>query len=1017
MKKLLTLVVAMMVSLSAWAQSSRVISAEQANQSPLGPVDRNVNEALVPASNATQAGSGLPIGTITTDAVTAIKVGEASNAYTFVVPNNNQLATAASTGGGSVAFIYRQNVTGCGGQTIDNGLFRMSISSDGGNNWDVGSAGTSSSGGTPVGCYGIGPINPGYSQVSRYPNIAISLTGGGTAPSDLIAVYSGPVLDPGYPTVEGWDGVVAGVVDDPSGTASTTQESYYFQNNNQFQSYSLVERVSGEYWYVAWSYDSNLPDALQVGSTLFLNKGTYDENTGQVNWSAVKSYNLPFQKSVTATGDSVPIRVTPNIAFSPDGTTGFVSLQGDINDRDTVYQPILIESTDGGQTWGNPVEVDLSQFAELREALQSFWIVTDTTTGDTLPFGSGKPTTGFDHDLVVDKNGNPHMLVVVGNASTNTANGGTNEAAYSIVSAARMFMVDITRDNFGDFSGILLGPQVTFRGTFGTGSGDSDQTTADPWVQMSRSADGSKVFFSWTDSDTTGGNFGNSDNSNPNLIGAALDVDNMKITNLTNWTITDNTWVSRAVMPKVAPVALDKANNEHAVPTVIMDIGTGSSLLDPVSFWYFSDVTYAPADYVNDAEFFYNCKENPFSNNVMPTEPGCGLSDGVLQVMASGGLGGYTYQWDAAAGGATTATVSGLAAGIYKVTVTDSVGCSETIEVTLNNASAPVLTQDSVANISCFGAGDGYAAVSVTTPSGAAIASYAWSNGETDSVATMLPAGTNTLTVTDVNNCVSLTTVTIAEPDELTVSVSGTDPLCFGDANGQVSAISAGGTGTVSFAWDNGGTDPTLSGLPDGSYTVTVTDENGCNANETVTISQPDTLALSLSSIANNNQNPPFGGIAIVSATGGTDPVSYTWTGPDGYQDNSNQTTIFGLNGGTYVVTATDANGCVTIDSVVVDGRVDISDAIEDELAAGISNMKLYPNPNNGVFTVDLEMDRAENVTVSILNLNGQVVDMVSARSAISFRHNFQLQTLPAGIYLVQVTTERGTAGRRVVLR
>ncbi len=1008
MRQTLTLIVAMLMTAPIWAQSTRIISSEQQEQ--LYPIERVFPTETGTISHTTDPGNTDP-GTITQDVVTAIKIGASSNAYSFVIAENTQISAVQAADGDAISFIYRQNIDDCGGATIDNGLYRMTISTDGGTNWNVGSAGTSNAASIPVGCYGIGPINSTYTQVSRYPNMVLSLPAGGANVADIQGVYTGAVLDPGYPNVEGWDGVVAGVVNDPAGTGTTTQEDYYFQNNDQFQSYSLVERVPGEYWYVGWDYNGP-GSANEVGIILKANKGVYDAGTSKVNWTNELSYTMPFVKFLpTGATDSADARAgSPQIAFSPDGTTGYISLNADINDRDTVFQPVFFESTDGGVSWSDPYEVKLRQFNELRDLLQSFWIVVDTTTGDTLPSGRGVPTTAFDHSLTVDKNGNPHFVALICNASSNSADGSVNPPSYSVFSGLRMFLCDVTIDSYGDPNIIVLTPQATFRGSFGLiGGGGSDETTADPWIQTSRTPDGSKIFISTTETDTTG-DFGNNDNSNPNLLTRAIDVDLMKATTVTNWTGNDATWASRAVMPKMAKTILDDGSGNYTMPVVIMDLIPNTTLLNPVSYWYFSDVKYNSSDFTEDVEFFYNCKENPFNNTVNATAPGCGQADGSITVNAAGGVGSYTYAWD---NGATTATVTGLSSGIYEVTVTDSLGCTDVIEYTLNDANSPTLTVDSTANISCFGDGNGYAEVNAVPAAGATVSSYLWSNGETTAIATMLPAGTNSLVVTDDQNCVSQTTVVIEEPSDITLNAVATNADCFGDATGTASATAFGGTGMLSYAWDNGGTTSSITGLPAGTYSVTVTDMNGCDNTTSVTVAEPDILALQLSSNANTAQVPPYNGFATVNYTGGTDPVEFTWTGPDGFTGNSN--IIFGLNGGTYLVTATDANGCSTTDSVVVDGRA--TDAIEDELSAGISTMSIVPNPNNGHFAVSLEMDRAEDVTIEVLNLNGQVVKAVRERNVINVDQQVNLSHQAAGVYMIQVTTSRGTAGRKVVVR
>lgn len=1016
MRQTLTLLVAMLVSAPLWAQSTRIIPNDQ--REGLYPIERPVLSEVATPDDITGTGTTLPVGTVTTDQVTAIKIGESSNAYSFILADQVQISALSASDGDVISFIYRQNIASCGGQTIDNGLYRVSVSGDGGASWNVGSSGTSTAANTPIGCYGIGPVNAAYTRVSRYPNFLLSLPTAGATKADMVGVYVGAVLDPGYPTVSGWDGVVGGVMDDIAGGApTTTQEDYLFGNNDQFQSYQLTERVPGEYWYVARDYYG--PGASpEVGTQIKVNKGTYDAATQSVNWTNVETLIPNYVNYLPASAtDSFTAVTSPNIAFSPDGQTGYISFNGDINDRDSVFLPVFIKTTDGGLTWGDPYEVKLRDFPEMVELIESFWIVVDTTTGDTLPAGNGAVTTYFDHDLVVDKNGNPHFVTGVANAGTNNADGSRDLPNYAISSFLRMYVIDVTVDNFGDPNVLVLADQTTFRGSIGqVGAGGSDETTADPWLQASRTPDGEKVFLSWTESDTAGGNFGNPDNSNPNFITRAIDVDNLTATDVTDWTFNDLTWASRAIMPKTAPVALDDGNGNYKLPTVIMDVAPNTTLLNPVSYWYFSDVAVDDADFTNQLSFFYNCKENPFTNTITPTAPGCGLSDGALAVNASGGVGSYTYQWDAAAGGVTTASVSGLASGIYEVTITDSLGCTDIITFTLNDANSPALAVDSTANISCFGLGNGYAGVTATPATGATVASYLWSNGETTAAATMLPAGTNTLTVTDDQNCVSKITVSINEPSDVSLSASSSDAGCFGDASGTASALAFGGTGTITYAWDNGGSGPSINGLVAGMYMVTVTDENGCTKSETVTISQPDSLALNLSSNPNTATMPPFNGFATVSSTGGTDPVNFSWTGPGGYTNNQN--IAFGLNGGTYFVTATDANGCVTNDSVVVEGFVDtMSTNIDNELVAGINNLSIFPNPTNGNFTVNLELDRSQDVVLEVYNLRGQVISRVESRNAIVVEEDFSLESAPAGVYFIQVTTDRGTAGRKVVLR
>ena len=1009
MKRVLHVLLGILVSGPLVAQRSVVSSSQQA---ALSPIDKSKYHLMEASSEATAPGNELPGGSVVTDVVTAIKIGSASNAFTFLIGENVQISAVQATDGDAIGFIYRQNISDCGGATVDNGLYRYSFSSNGGTSWNVGSAGTSSSGVTPIGCYGFGVMNANATKLGRYPNFLLSQASGGTTLADIKGVYVGAALDPAYPAVTDWDGMIAGFVDNAATTnPSYLQEDYFFGNNTQYLPYHLIERVPGEYWYTTWDYNAGGSPA--VGQVLKITKGTYNQSTSKVDWTEVESINIPFVKFLsTGATDSSTARTTPTIAFSPDGMTGYVAMNGDINDRDSVYMPVWLKSTDGGQTWGDPEEVKLRQFPELKELIQSFWIVVDTTTGDTLPSGSGVPTTGFDHDLIVDKHGNPHFICVVANGGVNTSSGGVVAPNYTIYSGLRKFILDITLDSFGDPNCLVIGDQLTFRGSFGLiGSGGSDEVTADPFIQASRTRDGSKIFFSWTDSDTTGA-FGNSDNNNPNFITRGLDVDSLKVTSDINWTINDLNWVSRAVMPKTAPVVLDDGQGTYTVPTVVMDIAPNTSAVSPVSFWYFSDVQNSDSDFSNDISFFYNCKENPFSNVITSTAPGCGLSDGSLSVAASGGLGSYTYAWGANAGAATTPVVSGLSAGVYEVTITDSVGCTDVLAVTLNDANSPILVVDSTANITCFGDGNGYASVNATPAPGSTVSSYLWSNGETSAAAISLPPGNSSVIVSDDQNCVSTISVTIDEPSDVSLTASANDAACFGEASGEVTSFASGGTGAIAYAWNTGDNSPSISGLPAGSYTVTVTDANGCSKNQTVVISQPDSLALNLSSNPNSNATPPYNGFATVSNTGGSDPVSFEWTGPGGYTNNQN--IAFGLSGGMYFVTATDANGCTTSDSVFVDGPGLVS--IDHAFSTGVSAMNIFPNPSQGILSMDLELNRIQDITIDLLTLRGKSLIRTHHHQVLSIKEELDLTHLPAGVYLIQVSTELGTTGRKVIL-
>lgn len=1005
MKHFISFTMLVFLAVGATGQTVHLLKPESSQL--LGPIPPRIEK--LESAEVIAPGDDLPIGTITSDVVTAIKVGEASNMFTFFQVENNQISAISASDGDAIAFIYRQSIHPCGGSTTDNGLIRYSISSDGGQTWDNGAAGLSSSGDTPTGCYGKGPVNPAYLQAGRYPNFLLSLPDSGQSLQDLKGIYAGGALNPLYPSIDDWDGMVAGVVDLVADSIPViSQEDYYFGNNDQHLPYSLVERIPGEYWTATWTYDARTD--LKIGKILKINRGVYDGMSGTVSWANVATIN-PGVVNYTRTGfnSEVYARQNPVIAFSPDGQTGYVSFIGDIDDRDSVYLPILIRSSDAGNTWEAPIEVKLRQFEALKDTLQSFWSVVNTATGDTVPAGNGIPTTAFSHDMVVDKWGNPHVVCIVGNSGSIEADGTQAPPNYTIFGDGEKFVCDITLDTFGDPNVILLHNQATFRGYVGYGGGPAAPLTyeADTWIQGTRNPGGGKLFFSWTESDTTG-KFGNSENRDPNLLTIGLDVENYTSTLVTNHTINDIVWSGRAVLPKMAPVVLDNGIGSYTLPVVAADIPphviSGSG---PTPFWYFSDITYTDADFTKDISFFYNCKENPIT--IIPTLdlPAFDSSNGAISLAVAGGVGAWHVSWNTAD---TIAAIADLDAGIYEVTVTDSLGCQVDTQIILNDQKAPMILLDSIANISCYGGQNGVGAVSVLLDSAATSATYLWSNGDTDSLVSGLAKGSYQLVVEDNLGCEAWLEIAIAEPDSLDILLAGTKLACYGDADGVILSSVRGGTASYSYNWSTGDTLPTISGLSAGSYHLTITDENGCQKSDSVEILQPDSLALQISG---QMSWPCQNAFLTVNYTGGVDPIIFTWTGPDGIVGTSN--ILFGpLKGGTYVVTAQDANGCTTLDSILLD---DCNTGVEGALSAGINNFAIKPNSTNGRFILTLNLEQAQDVRISILNLRGQVVSHSEEGSVSTLEQEINLENHPSGIYFVQVTTQGGTIGKKVLVR
>lgn len=313
-----------------------------------------------------------------------------------------------------------------------------------------------------------------------------------------------------------------------------------------------------------------------------------------------------------------------------------------------------------------------------------------------------------------------------------------------------------------------------------------------------------------------------------------------------------------------------------------------------------------------------------------------GYCDGVVDVTAYGGTLPYSFQWS---NGSSTEDIIQVCGGNNFVTVTDVNGCTA---ATLYPVLEPAQLTSSITttNVTCFGAKTG--TITVTPAGGTTPYEYLWNNFNIDSSQSNVLAGTYVVLVTDSNGCHIYDSATITQPTQILVSGVVTDAACFGAPSGAIDVTATGGTGTLTYAWNPGGaTTEDLTGIAAGTYTLTVTDANGCIVSETFTVVQSSGLASNVaygSPTCFNGTN----GFIDLDITGGTAPYNYTWNTTPVQTGH----TAFNLAAGSYSVTVTDANNCSTVIAATLNNPTQL------QVTANGAEATCYNSPTGSVVAV-----------------------------------------------------------------
>ena len=347
-----------------------------------------------------------------------------------------------------------------------------------------------------------------------------------------------------------------------------------------------------------------------------------------------------------------------------------------------------------------------------------------------------------------------------------------------------------------------------------------------------------------------------------------------------------------------------------------------------------------------------------------------GGNNGLIDITTIGGFGQNSFLWS---NGETTEDITGLFMGNYSVTISDVNGCFAEANFFVNQADLLSLYINNTVDVLCFGGSN--ASIDLEVQGGISPYFYIWSDNSSIQDISNLSAGTYSVTVVDENACIANIDTTISQPDPIILNLNYTENVCYGTFDGEIVANASGGTSPFTYLWSNSETNHTISNLPAGTYTVSISDSNSCTISESASINQAnDTLQISILNATNNICNGETNGSIDIIAQGGTMPYTYLWSNAETTANISN------LPAGFYSIEITDLNSCIANQSI------EITEPAEVSIQANISNLLCFED-NTGAIDITVS---GGTPMYSYLWANGQT--------------NEDIQNLDIGIYNITVT-------------
>ncbi|MFN8276004.1 MAG: DUF5011 domain-containing protein [Chitinophagales bacterium] len=541
---------------------SKAINAPAVVKKPL------VLPGTIPAADASRGARALD----------KIDLSTAGNLYTVLNSACNQIYASDSLN--SVVFIHRSDIppaTCCPGSNI--AQYRFDISKNGGTSW------TSN----------IGTLNPAANNTdysSRYPQTSIYRAPGVTNVDSAYMAYSGTWHNGAANAI--WYGEAHGAAQLSGNPATFKSRRDTLNNGNIVPGYSFTQGASGKFFNLNYDYRDLGNNISWIGG-IIMQRGVWVDSLKDVQWSS-QIIPMQFDSFFDANGAFQGSVVgSPVVAFDPTGQKGWLVFKADMNhDQRHLESLWFMQSSDYGDTWSAPAEIDLSAVSGMFD-LPLFSV-------NGVDVGAGHTLQG-DIDIAVDYNGDVHIGCIV-------AVGDTADAQYSYYPGQGMFAYDIySSGTTSCWKGHLFRRVFAVQGQYTVAQGTDAAVNEGNRFQAAHTEDGKRIFFFWNDTDSAlvAAQSSTTNNVSPNLYGVGVDVTTKKTTTFYNFTVGDPEFggqdnshsegtVGGSLFPVVSTTAFTRTNS-YNVPVVLTQPdynNTGSNKLggNPAKFFYCRNIDF-----------------------------------------------------------------------------------------------------------------------------------------------------------------------------------------------------------------------------------------------------------------------------------------------------------------------------------------------------------------------------------------------------------------------------------------